>query len=230
MLIVIDKRIPLQAKLKLKTFGELLELETIGITYDAISGHPDIFFCQTPDNILIVAPNLPECYFKILSNNNISFIIGEKEVGNKYPSTAHYNMVATYKYLIHNTKYTDRTILDQNKDKTIINTKQAYTRCNLISLGDNSFITSDEGIYKTLSNLKFNVLFVSPLDVELPSFDHGFFGGVCGVYKEKVFINGSFNYHRQGKEIIDFITTLGYSIIELYDGNLYDGGSILFID
>ena len=210
MLIVIDKRIPLQAKLKLKTFGELLELETIGITYDAISGHPDIFFCQTPDNILIVAPNLPECYFKILSNNNISFIIGEKEVGNKYPSTAHYNMVATDKYLIHNTKYTDRTILDQNKDKTIINTKQAYTRCNLISLGDNSF--------------------VSPLDVELPSFDHGFFGGVCGVYKEKVFINGSFNYHRQGKEIIDFITTLGYSIIELYDGNLYDGGSILFID
>jgi len=230
MLIIIDKRIPLEAKLKLKTFGELLELETTGITYDAISGHPDIFFCQALDNTLIVASNLPEYYFNALSNNKISFIKGELEVGNKYPSTAHYNIVVTDKYLIHNTKYTDRKILDQNLDKTIINTKQAYTRCNLISLGDNSFITSDDGIYKTLTSLKFNVLNISPLDIELPTFDHGFFGGVCGVYKEKVFINGSLNYHRQGEQIFDFITTLGYSIIELYDGKLYDGGSILFID
>lgn len=230
MLIIIDKRIPQQSKDILKTYGELLELETTGITYDAISGHPDIFFCQAPDNTLIVAPNLPEYYFKVLFNHNIPFIKGELEVGNKYPSTAHYNIVLTDKYLIHNTKYTDRKILDLNKDKTIINTKQAYTRCNLINLGDNSFITSDDGIFKTLSNLKFNILNVSPFYIDLPSFEHGFFGGVCGVYDEKVFINGSLNYHRQGKQIVDFISALGYSIIELYEGKLYDGGSMLFID
>ncbi len=230
MLIIIDKRIPQQSKDILKTYGELLELETTDITYDAISGHPDIFFCQAPDNNLIVAPNLPESYFKVLFNNNIPFIKGELEVGKIYPSTAHYNIVLTDKYLIHNTKYTDRKILDQNLNKTIINIKQAYTRCNLISLGDNSFITSDDGIFKTLHKLKFNVLNVSPLDVELPTFDHGFFGGVCGVHNSKVFINGSLNYHREGEQIFDFITTLGYSIIELYDGKLNDGGSILFID
>lgn len=57
MLIVIDKRIPEEAKKRLSGFGKIIEFETKGITYPAISGHPDIFMCQTTES-LICAPNL----------------------------------------------------------------------------------------------------------------------------------------------------------------------------
>jgi hypothetical protein len=58
MMIIVDNKITPVAKRRLSSFGELVELKTDGITYPAISGHPDIFFCQSADN-LIVAPNLP---------------------------------------------------------------------------------------------------------------------------------------------------------------------------
>ncbi len=230
MLIIIDKKIPTQAKLKLQTYGELLELDTSGITYDAISGHPDIFFCQILDNSLIVAPNLPDKYYNTLSKHNITFVKGEKSVGLKYPFTAHYNAVVTNKYLIHNLNHTDKSIPDYANHLTHINTKQAYTRCNLLNLGGDSFITSDEGIYRTLVSLKINVLYVSPEGIELPGFNHGFIGGACGVYKDSVFIIGSLNYHKQGDKIRGFIKEAGFKLIELYEGNLFDGGSLLFVE
>lgn len=37
---------PLPAKETLRTFGDVFELSTRGITYDTISGHPDVFICQ----------------------------------------------------------------------------------------------------------------------------------------------------------------------------------------
>ena len=230
MLIIIDKKTPQQAKVKLKAFGEVLEMETSGITYDAISGHPDIFFCQADDNTLIAAPNLPVPYFDFLIDKNIPFIKGNADIGNKYPFTSHYNAVITKDYLIHNIKYTEKIIIDNCIDKVQINIKQAYTRCNLFCLGRESFITSDEGIFKKLNAFKLNVLYVSPIDIELPGFSHGFIGGVFGLHKDMVFINGSLKHHRQGEAINEFIKAAAYTIIELHDGKLFDGGSILFID
>ncbi len=55
MLIIVDKKIPWEAKDKLSVSGTVLELETEGIVYPAISGHPDIFFCKTPQ-MLVISP------------------------------------------------------------------------------------------------------------------------------------------------------------------------------
>jgi hypothetical protein len=230
MLIIIDKKIPQLAKQPLRKLAEVIELETSAITYDAISGHPDIFFCKTNDSTVITTPNLSDYYIDILLSNNINFIKGIKNIGDKYPASAHYNAVVTDDFLIHNTNFTDETILNHTKNKNIINVKQAYTRCNLLHLTNNSFITSDEGIYAKLKDADLNTLFVSPLDVELPGFKHGFFGGACGVYKNTVYVIGSLRQHQQGDMIKDFIYNSGLDIVELYDGKLYDGGSILFLD
>jgi hypothetical protein len=77
MLNIIDKKIPEEAKKNLAEAGlhpdySLLELETEGLVYPAISGHPDIFFCQTPQT-LVIAPNLPHPCKEILIKNQISF-------------------------------------------------------------------------------------------------------------------------------------------------------------
>ena len=54
-MIIIDRKIPSQAKEKLKTIDSLLEIETTNIVYEAISGHPDIFFAEINKSLIIMA-------------------------------------------------------------------------------------------------------------------------------------------------------------------------------
>lgn len=228
MLIVVDKKAPEKAKENLAAYGEILELQTENITYESISGHPDIFFCKN-NNQLICAPNLPEKYFKILTDRNIDFIKGDKKLENKYPATAYYNALVNNDFLIHNLKITDKKIIDNCSDKKIISVKQGYCRCNLLPLKNNNFITSDKGIFKKLKSQGINVLFVSSDEVILPGFSHGFFPGACGVFDDKIFILGSLKYHKDSEIITSFVENLGYEIVELYDGRIFDGGSLLVL-
>ena len=228
MIIITDKRIPTKAKKSLEDYGEVIPLSTEGITYPAISCHPDIFFCKM-QNELIVAPNLPEKYKKILTKNAILFIEGESPVGEKYPDTAKYNAVCTEKYLIHNFRYTDSAISNHEEELDLIHSGQGYTRCNLLALKDDHFITSDAGISRVLNGYGLKNLYVDPQDILLPGMKHGFFGGTCGIYENKVFILGRLDKFKEGDKVRNFLEDLDYKIIQLYDGPLFDGGSILFL-
>ena len=235
MLIIIDKRLPVEAKQSLAKYGEVLKFASSGITYEAISGHPDIFLCQTPAG-LVVAPNTPAEYLAIFTSRKIPFTLGRRPIGNVYPETALYNAVATGKYLIHNLNITD-TILaalttslnTSNITLSAINTNQGYTRCNLISLDETHFITTDKGIEKALLAKDLDVHFISPAGVLLPGFDHGFFGGCCGVWDKTLFIAGTLDHFPQGGKVLEIVTGIGMKIIELYDGPLFDGGGIFFL-
>ncbi|MCB2219766.1 MAG: hypothetical protein KQI35_05160 [Bacteroidetes bacterium] len=229
MLIIADKRIPEEACLNLQKYGVILHFETTGITYEAISGHPDIFFCKVNDQF-IVAPNLPSKYKSNLTGNNISYIEGEEPVGSKYPDTAGYNAVSTEKYVFHNFRYTDSKINEMATDLDLIHVNQGYCRCNLLTLKNDHYITSDEGIKRVLENYKLNVLYVDPKDILLPGSKHGFFGGCCGIWENKVFIIGNLDHFGAGTAVRQYIISLNYEIIELYNGPLFDGGSLLFID
>jgi hypothetical protein len=228
MWIIIDKRIPELSKLKLRDYGDLIELESRNIVYNAISGHPDVFMCQSEEQ-LIIAPNTPKEFINKLKECSIDFKAGKQPLGIKYPETAIYNAVVTGRLLIHNLKTTDATILERCNDKIKIHTNQAYTRCNLITIDENSFITSDKGMARSLRHHSFEVLYVDPSEVYLQDFNHGFLGGCCGVYDKKLFVNGSLKSFSANDEIRDFVKTKGVEIIELYDGPLYDSGGIFFL-
>lgn len=229
MLIFIDKKAPEPAKITLKKYGQVVEFFSENICYEAISGHPDIFMTQV-DGRLIVAPNLPEVFQNLLSKNKISFTKGEKPVGSKYPETSFYNAVVTDKYLIHQTRQADDSIQLKCLQKTKISVKQGYTRCNLIALNDERMITSDQGIYQQLSKNGIETLFVDPRGIVLPTFDHGFFGGTCGISGNKLFVNGNLRFFSEGKSVRSFIEDAGMEIVELYKGPLYDGGGIFFVE
>jgi hypothetical protein len=233
MLIIIDNKLSGEAKKKLSGFGDLLELKTEGIAYSAISGHPDIFFCQSPDK-LIIAPNLPKPYFDQINELGINYIVGEFPVGPEYPASARYNAVATTNHLIHNFRHTDFMITRELEDLQPVHVDQGYCRCNLLTLKDDHFITSDAGIFKVLmgfqpEGFQPNVLFVSSSDILLKGFPHGFFGGCCGVWENKVFINGNLKFYKDGEKVRDFLYQLDYEIIELGSGPLTDIGSIFFM-
>ena len=227
MLIVIDKRIPKEAKTKLSQFGELIEFETNTITYAALSGHPDIFLCQTP-HTLICAPNLPEYYFSLFKKNNIPYILGENPIGVKFPDTSFYNCVLTEHFLFHKKGLSDLCILEQNKQLEFINVSQAYTRCSLLALPSQNFITSDKGIEKALKNRNLDVHYFSPDKILLPGMLHGFIGGAMGFYSGKLFVLGNPDFHPWGKAFKTLIAKQNIELITLYEGPFFDGGGIFF--
>jgi hypothetical protein len=228
MLIFHNHDLPQQAKSALGFYGETVDFAAPGLVYESVFGHPDLFFIQV-GNDLIVSPNIPQKYLQLLGEKKISYLPGRSLVGFRYPDSAKYNAVVTKKYFIHNLKVSDPLLLEQTQGLERIHVNQGYTRCNLLALGDTYFLTSDKGIYDTLQREGFHVLFVKPTGIELPGFSHGFFGGACGLWDNLVFISGSLIYHSQGEIIRQFIGAAGYSVIELYDGPLFDGGSILFV-
>jgi hypothetical protein len=228
-LCVCDKRLPYEAKKTLSRYADLIEFATSGITYEAISGHPDIFFFKVKSS-LIAAPNVPEEYLRMLDTKKIAYMRGTCPVGSAYPASAAYNAAVTENFLIHKTDITDPAILDACCDMEKLSVQQGYTRCNLLPLKGNSFITSDSGIYKSLLSRNLNVLYVKPDGILLPGFGNGFFGGACGVYRNTVFVAGSLKHYPHGRQAEDFLRSLKYDIVELYDGPLFDCGSLLMLE
>jgi len=226
MLILTNDSVPTQALEKLNSFGKVILLKTSGLVYDAISDHPDIFCCQA-DNELTVAPNLPDNIKELLSDSGIDFKKGIKDVTGKYPNTAIYNVVVTNDFVIGNKNVMDKSLHNLVSVRKLIHVNQAYTRCNLLPLPNERFITSDKGIFKQLKNNNLEVLYVNPEGIVLEGFNNGFFGGCCGVHGDRVFIAGSLSRFNDGTKVKDFLRDL--QIIELYDGPLLDVGSIFFI-
>jgi MoaA/NifB/PqqE/SkfB family radical SAM enzyme len=227
--ILCDKRIPLPAKNSLKKLGECHFIQTEGLVYKSISGHPDIFLCHDGRQV-VLAPALLPALEPGLTAAGFNVVPGQQNPGKSYPETARYNAVVTRKYLIHNLKITDQSIRETFSDREPLHVNQGYTRCNLLEISDDRFITSDRGIEKVLSGKGATVLFADPEPVRLKGQKYGFFPGCCGFHNGHLLINGSLRFHPQQKEIEDFICAAGLSIHELYDGPLVDSGGIFVFD
>jgi len=229
MLIVIDKRIPQEAKVNLSKYGKIVEFSTQGITYEAISGHPDIFICQS-SNSIICAPNLPKVFIDLFKKENVKMKFGEFPVEYKFPKTAFYNCVITDNQIFHKKKHTDSIIIKTFSSHEFISLPQAYTRCSLMALPSGGFITSDKGIEKILRKRNFEVAYFSPEKILLPGMLHGFIGGALGVYSDKLFVIGNPEKHSWGSEFKAFLNQQNIELISLYDGQLFDGGGIFFVN
>ena len=242
--IIADSRMPEEAKKNLKKLGNVLFLNPTEITYNSISSHPDIFFFQK-DDALIYAPNAPKRIIKELKKRKIKLIEGKKEVGKKYPETVPYNAVGIGNLLIHNLKHTDETILSSYENH--INVNQGYTRCNLLALNENAFITSDVGIFNAVNSQqttdnslypheslvetygRTSVLYIDPKQIKLEGQKNGFFPGCCGVWKNNLIVCGSTKNLKEKAELDKFLKDNNFNLIELYDGDLIDVGSVFFI-
>ncbi len=230
MLIITDRKIPAKAAETLAGLGEVLFVDTKGITYDAVSGHPDVFMCQL-NEVVVVAPNAPGSLTKALELHGIRVIPGETPVGSRYPGTAAYNAVCSGSALLHNFRYTDPVItaLAADLDMDLIHLNQGYSRCNLLPLPDGSFITSDEGIERVLASRGLEVLKVDPEGILLPGFRHGFIGGTAGSRGDTIYFTGSLDLFPDGEPIHSFLAARGFRLVELYDGPLADVGSLFFL-
>ena len=232
--IIASATMPPEAKESLSQMGNVVWLEPSDLAYPSISSHPDIFFfCHNERHCesLVCSPNNPVGTRHALSQRDI--IEGTSSVGHKYPETCHYNAVGVGNTLVHNLLHTDISILDlygKISTKSVqLNVNQGYTRCNLLALDEKNFITSDFGIKRVLEDNGCNVFYVDPHQILLPGHDHGFFPGCCGLVDDCVVVCGALKHLKECKELKKFIRRNNMRIIELYDGELVDVGSIFFV-
>ena len=227
MLIIADARLPLETLRKLRNWGNLFGFSSRGIVYDSISGHPDVFLCQTPDAV-VVAPNAPDELKAALQLNRITTLEGSFEVGNRYPHSARYNAWVGDNLLVHKLTNTDSAIMQICHDFEHLNVAQAYTRCNLVEV-KGLFITSDKGIEKAISGIGREVFYIDPRCIVLPGQKNGFIGGCMGYWQHQLFLAGSVRHFPEGPNLKKALVSRNVQLVELYDGPLFDGGAIMFL-
>lgn len=229
MLIIADSRMPVKAMENLQSIAEVLQLEPQNSVYPSIAAHPDIFFCQT-NYALVTAPEIPSHWIENLIKHSVSFRFGNKKLSACYPDTAVYNALATGNTLIHNLKITDNILLEMFDPSQRIHVEQGYTRCNLIALDEQNYITSDKGIEKKLLSAGKEVFFVNPHQIRLPHQKHGFFPGACGITSNIFYVCGDTNFLDEANALQAFIKNCGLILVHLCDGPPTDVGSIFFIE
>jgi len=229
MIILADSRMPTAALEQLQAMGTLVGLLPMTEVYQAIASHPDIFFCPTPSG-LVYAPELPYPIIQLLDQAGVPLIKGVKQPQSQYPFTSHYNAVATETLLLHNLSYTDPAIKELYPSSQQIHLNQGYTRCNLLPVAPNAFITSDKACFNTLKRSGMEVFLCSTKSVRLAGFRHGFFPGCCGILQDIIYVCGNPRLLPDHKPLTEFCGHYGKQLIALYDGPLLDVGSIFFLD
>jgi hypothetical protein len=229
MLAIIDYRTSQKAIDNLSKYvKDILLFRSENITYASISGHPDVFIYQDANN-LIVAPNSPKELFDFFEKHKIKFEIGYSNVGSNLKNSTLYNCISTDDLFLHIKSFSDKKISEKNIHKHKIYLPQAYTRCSLTHIGNNCFITSDKGIERELLKNNIECLYFSAENIKIFGHKNGFFGGTNGILNNKIFFNGNFHLHKNGKELFQFFEQKQIESICLHNDFLYDGGGMFFV-
>lgn len=227
MKIIIDSRMRNEEKEYLKKYGELIEIECQDCVYDEISAHPDIFFCKINDQIF-QAPNLK-------LEKQLKTQKGSSSVGKQYPDDVKYNICQIGKKIIHNFKYTDHLVNEYINSVELekINIKQGYAKCSIAVTSENSCITSDEGIYKTLQKENIDVLLLRDEIIHLQDKNKnitnmsGFIGGSSCIIDNKFILFGDSDKLNSKSKLVDFLNKQKLELIDFKNLEIIDYGGVI---
>lgn len=230
--VIIDGRTP-------KKIKEMLMKQNVSIistlahpdVYTAVAYHPDIMLHHIGNNIIVYAPNSPQPLIEQLRGRGFELKMGHTLLGDKYPNTIAYNVARIGNYAFHNTKFTDPLLkkLLLERQVELIHVKQGYSKCLTCIIDQNSIITSDIDIYKKATAVGIDVLLIEPdSSIILKPFDMGFLGGATGLIgKGRIAFAGNLMFHKNYKQILDFLSLKAVDVVMLNDERLIDIGSIV---
>lgn len=113
-------------------------------------------------------------------------------------------------------------------DKIVVDVKQGYAKCSCLPVNENSIITDDVSIYKSLLSNDIDVLLVSKGSVKLPGYDFGFIGGCAGkIAKDTVCFCGDIKKHSDYIQIVSFMKERNVYPLSLSGDELLDVGSVI---
>lgn len=231
--VIIDSKMRNIEKNKIKSLGyELVELNKNTNLYDEISSHVDIFCTKIKDNVIIEENTYENLKSKINCNN---FLKGQAKIFEKYPLDVPFNVCNIGDFVIHNFKYTDKTVLDviERLHLRKINISQGYSNCSIAVIDKNSAIVTDKKIYDTLKKYGIDVLYLDyEVDIKLLNNGKysnmtGFIGGAMSKIDNNIIIFGDLNKIDKFSKIRQFILSKNLNIIDFKDLDVIDYGGIL---
>ena len=227
----VDERIELEEMENLHKLNiKVIKVPKTDLTYEAVSGHPDILMHICDDKV-ILHKDIDKAFLHHLESLNLNVLLSKKSIGYKYPNNIILNGVSTSEFFIHNTKYTDEKLLTLIGNKQIVNVSQGYTKCSTAVVSNKAIMTSDTIIADSMKKLDVDVLLLPPGDILLPGLDYGFIGGTCGLIDDKTMcFYGNLEKYKYGNNVIDFLKKHNIKPVYLSNGKLVDRGSILVID
>ena len=176
----------------------------------------------------------PDIYMVKLGTSPESLVFqGDPSLlGQEYPADVPYNAVVTGKYLICNIRTVSPAVIEAAKtlypDIHIVHVAQGYTKCNIVVVDDDHFITEDEGIFRKLSKIDgIHCLLLNSGYVDLPGYKRGFIGGASGRIGDEVWFNGDLSLHPDCDKMTELITDCGLTVCSITDRPLKDIGSII---
>ena len=162
---------------------------------------------------------------------------GSSSVGKQYPDDVKYNICQIGKKIIHNFKYTDSLVNDYINSIGLekINIKQGYTKCSIAVTSENSCITSDEGIYKTLQKENIDVLLLRDEIIHLQDKNknitnmNGFIGGSSCIIDNKFILFGDSNKLKSKEQLVDFLNKQKLELIDFKNLEIIDYGGVILL-
>lgn len=199
--------------------------------YDSISYHPDIIVHSLDSKKIIVEKSSYDYYKEEFSDLDINIISTEYAFNSTYPNYTGLNIGKVGRYYIHNEKYTDLNLKNELIDRgyELINVKQGYSGCSVLTINDSAIITSDPGIAKTLkSNTNLGVLYIDPKKIRLDGMNNGFIGG-CGVMisDNELLLTGKYDKLKDAKDIDEFLNNYKINVIYLSEKGINDIGGLI---
>ena len=222
-----DYRIPEKMREELKKRGfHPLPVSGDGMLSPAVCGHPDLLVARVGETLVVEEevvrryPALSRCDGVRVSLERASAV---------YPNEAKFCVKAVGDTLYHGKAVAeDIRLVAEEEGYSLREVRQGYVACNLLVVDEGHIVTSDPSIEKALSSRGVEVLKIREGFVNLPPYPHGFIGGASGVYGDTVYFLGDVMSHPDGKKIEEFISGCGMRAVCLSDGELFDGGGLVF--
>ncbi|MFH1854257.1 MAG: DUF6873 family GME fold protein [Candidatus Omnitrophota bacterium] len=226
-IVVIDPHAPKLAKEKLEKLNYYVAEAPLHKKLPGpVKGHVDMMIFSLDRYKVVYEPQM-EGIARLLRQNGYTCVKGDRVKSGKYPDDIIYNACKIGNYVIHCKGRIEKNI--KALGLRHINVTQGYAKCSIVPVDSKHIITSDKGIKKAWERHGGIALLIRPGYIKLPGYGSGFIGGAAGVTNKHVFFTGSLEAHPDGQAIRNFIKDAGMGIIELYNGPLYDVGSIIIL-
>lgn len=162
----------------------------------------------------------------------IKLMFADEAQTDKYPHDAIFNALVIGNRLFIKTDTASKAVIEYGKScgLKIIHTNQGYPACTVLRLSEDTAITADSGMARTLEREGIKVTLISNGSISLPPYEYGFIGGTAGIYDGKIYFLGDPETHPDAQKIIDACTNANLEIRALSGGILSDLGGILFFE
>lgn len=228
-IVCIDKNRDKKITDELNTLGiKIIDAEGAEGIVSPVKSHADVVLHHLGENKFVVEPTVFDYFKKAFEGMDANLIMGTSRLENKYPRDSLYNGARIGNSIFF--KALDKSILDYDEKiyTRKIKVNQGYSKCSIAVCDKNSFITSDDGIYKAGEENGFNVLKIRPGYIRIKEYDYGFIGGATGLISNDILaFAGDFLTHPDNEDIKSFLRNINIYPYSLSKGSLSDIGSII---